>query len=137
MSESDTAALNKRESETEAEADPLPDEAELEESIKWKIGTLKTGAKASSKEKNRAAMVKRLIVGFFVMAVYINCYLFSTLTMAILPYYLLITIQSELLALGRNSAKDKFSGCYKREWGMIIAGHLSLLPSSLFDRSVL
>ena len=133
MSESDSG-LRKRESETETEADPIPDDEVLAESVKWKIGMLKTGAKASSKEKNRAAIIKRLIVGFFVMAAYINCFLFSTLTMAILPYYLFIVIQYELLALVRNPAKDKYSGCYKREWGMIIAGHLALLPSSLLDR---
>ena len=68
------------------------------------------------------------------MAVYINCYLFSTLTMALAPYLLLITMQSELLTLDRNRAKDAYSGCYKREWGMVIVGHLILLPSSLLDQ---
>ena len=58
-------------------------------------------------------MVKRLIVGIGFMAMYINSYLLSTLTMVLMPYYLMLVVQSELLALDRSEAKDKLCGIYK------------------------
>ena len=58
-------------------------------------------------------MVKRLLVGIGFMAMYLNSYLLSTLTMVLMPFYLMLVVQSELLALDRNVAKDKLCGIYK------------------------
>ena len=36
--------LEKQDTETETEVDPMPDEQAIEESMKWKFGTLKDAA---------------------------------------------------------------------------------------------
>ena len=56
------------------------------------------------------------------MAMYINSYLLSTVAMAIMPYYLMIMVSSELLELNRDASKDRFSGIRKYEWGIILCG---------------
>ena len=71
------------------------------------------------------------------MAMYINSYLLSTVAMAIMPYYLMIMVSSELLELNRDAAKDRSSGIRKYEWGIILCGQLLTLKESLLNRSFL
>ena len=123
-------SLESNDSETEIEQ--LLDEKDYQESIKWKFGQLKD-APAAKKKKTMADIIKRCFVGFFVLGLYVNSYLISTLTMALLPYYLLITAQHEMLLLKRNETKDRQSWCYTIEWAIALAGHFMLLPKSLMD----
>ena len=70
----------------------MPDDKTYQESIKWKFGELKEAPAGPKKKKTRPEMIKRLFVGFFVMAIYINSYLVSTLTMALMPYFLMLNV---------------------------------------------
>ena len=67
-------------------------------------------------------MIKRIFVGFFVLALYINSYLVSTLTMTLMPFVLMMVASSELLDLNRNPVKDRQSGTKRREWLIVILG---------------
>ena len=77
---------------SETDADPKLTEKEYLDSIKWKVGELKdlSGA-AKKKGKGKWEMIKRLWTGFFFMSMYINSYLISTFTMALMPFYLMLT----------------------------------------------
>ena len=48
-------------------------------------------------------MIKRIFVGVFVLALYVNSYLVSTLTMTLIPFILMLVACSELLELDRNA----------------------------------
>ena len=71
------------------------------------------------------------------MAMYINSFLLSTLTMALMPIFLMFMVQSELLALGRNKYKDQLTGICKREWAIVLAGHFITIPKSLLNPTFL
>ena len=73
---------------------------------------------STKKKKSKWEVIKRVLVGFFVLACYINSYLLSTLAMALTSVVIALTAQSELLSLNRNEKKDKQSGIYKHEWGI-------------------
>ena len=127
--------MESNKSETETEAEPTLTDKQYQESIRWKFGELKE--KAVKKKKNRYELIKRLIVGIGFMAMYINSYLVSTVAMAIMPYYLMIMISSELLELNRDEVKDRYSGIKKYEWCIILCGQLLTLQESLFNRTFL
>ena len=122
-------------SETETEAEPSLTAQQYEDSIRWKLGEPK--AKAVKKKKNRYELIKRLIVGIGFMAMYINSYLVSTAAMAIMPYYLMIMVSSELLELNRDSAKDAITGIKKYEWGIVLCGQIMTLHESILNRTFL
>ena len=122
-------------SETETEAEAALTEQQYQESIRWKLGEPK--AKAVKKKKNRYELIKRLIVGIGFMAMYINSYLVSTVAMAVMPYYLMIMVSSELLELNRDASKDSMTGIKKYEWGIIICGQVMTLHESILNRTFL
>ena len=87
--------------ETETEAETALTEQEYKESIEWKVGQIKP--KAVKAKKTKAEMIKRIFVGFFVLALYMNSFFLSTLTMTLIPFVLMLVACSELLELGRNA----------------------------------
>ena len=91
--------------ETDTEDEPMLTEKEYQESIRWKIGEKKD--ELVKKKKTKWEIVKRVLVGFFVLAFYISSYQISTFTMALTPVILAFIIQSELINLDRNEKKDR------------------------------
>ena len=120
VDESKESTFFSEDTETDTEAETALTEQEYKDSIEWKVGQIKP--KTTKVKKTRAEMIKRIFVGFFVLALYINSYLVSTLTMTLMPFVLMMVASSELLDLNRNPVKDRQSGTKRREWLIVILG---------------
>ena len=120
VDDSKEATFFSEDTETDTEAETALTEQEYKDSIEWKVGQIKP--KTTKVKKTRAEMIKRIFVGFFVLALYINSYLVSTLTMTLMPFVLMMVASSELLDLNRNPVKDRQSGTKRREWLIVILG---------------
>ena len=120
VDDSKEATFFSEDTETDTEAETALTEQEYKDSIEWKVGQIKP--KTTKVKKTKAEMIKRIFVGFFVLALYINSYLVSTLTMTLMPFVLMMVASSELLDLNRNPVKDRQSGTKRREWLIVILG---------------
>ena len=105
VDDSKEATFFSEDTETDTEAETALTEQEYKDSIEWKVGQIKP--KTTKVKKTKAEMIKRIFVGFFVLALYINSYLVSTLTMTLMPFVLMMVASSELLDLNRNPVKDR------------------------------